>query len=315
MHCRDGNGGGGKQHSRISPEPTDGSCCRGGAPWCFGDTALCPCPPWEPSRDGAAEPPEMGKLAGMALRRGLSLYGTKCAAGGGNRAGSISSIVTSQEPGYPSQALTCLLSLWMGVPRVGSQASGHCPNPRHRTAASGRFLFKEQLTLFLPFHSFPSAAGTPSVSAGQQSTPSEFQPEPSSRHSLEIKPFSAVKHKQTPVVQNPPGAGSAQLLPPVTSSVFSKPQRRERISRAPLEKQPKSGDKESLFSERSPHSLKLGSSAERLGAQAGCGYGKAGGKCFSDAKIARRDAGAGLRSWEGRLMGNHCLSERQIIAA
>lgn len=32
-----------------------------------------------------------------------------------------------------------------------------------------------------------------------------------------------------------------------------------------------------LFSERSPRSLKLGSSAERLVVQAGCGYGKAGG--------------------------------------
>lgn len=177
--CIVGTGMGGKQHARISPEPTDGSCCRGGAPWWLGDVALYHCSPWEPSRDGAAEPPEMGILAGLSLKRGLSLYGAKFATGGGNRVGSVPvAPLTSQEAACPSRAPTCPLTLWMGVPRVGSQGSGHRPDPGHPTAASRRFIFKKQLPLFLPFHLFPSAAGTPSVSAGQQSIASEFHPDP-----------------------------------------------------------------------------------------------------------------------------------------
>lgn len=86
--------------------------------------------------------------------------------------------LTSQEPAFPSQALTCPLTLWMDVSRVGSHGSGYRPNPEHPIAASKRFLFKGQLPLFLPSHLFPSAAETSSVSAGQQSIASEFHPDP-----------------------------------------------------------------------------------------------------------------------------------------
>lgn len=77
--CIAGTGMGGKQHARISPEPTDGSCCCGGARWWLGDAVLYCCSLWEPSRDGAAEPPEMGILAGLSLKRDfVSLWGKIC---------------------------------------------------------------------------------------------------------------------------------------------------------------------------------------------------------------------------------------------
>lgn len=105
--CIAGTGMGGEQHARISPEPTDGSCCCCGAPWRLGDTALCRCSLWEPSRDGAAKPPEMGILAGLPLKRDLSLYGAKFAAGRGNRIRSTPVVpLTLQESACSSQALS-----------------------------------------------------------------------------------------------------------------------------------------------------------------------------------------------------------------
>lgn len=66
------------------------------------------------------------------------------------------------------------------------------------------------------------------------------------------------------MILNPRGAEAAQLLPPITSGVFYKPEGLEHVSHPALEKQPKDGNKETLFSNRSPCSLKLGSSAKRL---------------------------------------------------
>lgn len=170
MHCRDGDGGGNNTRGFLpSPRMARAAAAepRGGLGTQHCVAAHC------------GNLPGMGILAGLPLKRDLSLYGAKFAAGRGNRVGSTPvAPLTLQEPACPSQALTCPLTLWMGVPRVGSQGPGHCPNPGHPTVASRGFLFKGQLPLFLPFHLFPSAAGTPSVSAGQQSIASEFHPDP-----------------------------------------------------------------------------------------------------------------------------------------
>jgi len=94
-------------------------------------------------------------------------------------------------------------------------------------------------------------------------------------------------------VRNPPKAETARLIPPVTGGAFRKPRGHEHVSQPPLEKQPKDGNKETLFHERSPRSLKLGSSAERLAVQAGCGYGKAGGDVSRMLKSLRE-----MQEWE-----------------
>lgn len=193
MHCGDGGGGTGTGTGHTTREGfsrAHGVVCaaaeepRGGV----GDAVWHRCRPRGPPGDGVAETLGMGMLAALSLQGvSFSLHGGKIRSRWGKH---------QQDPSQPRRPAASL-TVWVptlptpspDLPARPGRVSagwagrawaqpGHRPNPGHPTAAARRSLFNAQLPLFLPFHSSPSAAGTPSASAGRRSIASASHPHP-----------------------------------------------------------------------------------------------------------------------------------------